>query len=378
MDFVLRPEFNSPPRSLIVKVGSAALASSAGGLSPERVANVVRGCERLTSQGVRTILVSSGAVLAGKSQLPRRDHPDVIYQQACSAIGQPLLIQAYISEFRRYGRGCAQVLVTHEDLRSRVRSLNLKNTITTLLDAGIVPILNENDSVSFAEITVGDNDQLAAMVASLLEVDGLVFLSTPDGLYDQDPGGGEAQKIPLVHYRERFDQVSVKGISTVGRGGMKTKLQAVRKVTPLGIPVILATFKHEDPVIAALSPGGGTFFEAMAKAAVEGRARKRRLLPLAKTNSAIIIDRGAKEALRERASLLPSGIKTVLGEFKRGDCITVVYQGHEVAIGLVEYSAAELRLIRGRKSQEIEGILGYLSSKVAIHRNNLAIKDLDP
>jgi glutamate 5-kinase len=376
VDFTLRPEFKGVLSKIVIKIGSAALAAPEGGLSTERVASIVHGCDRLWQAGIQTVMVSSGAVLAGKPHLPKKEPTDVIYQQACSAIGQPILMRAYSEAFRTYGRACAQVLLTHEDIRNRVRSLNLKNTIHRLLSAGITPILNENDSVSFAEITVGDNDQLAAMVASLLEVDGLLILSTPDGLYDQDPGGGEAVKIPFVHYRQRFEHVSLKGISAVGRGGMKTKLEAVRKVTPLGIPVIVATFHQKDPVMAALSGGGGTFFEA--QPTLEARARKRRLLPLAKTDAAIVVDIGARDALQKKASLLPTGIKSIQGEFKRGDCIKIVFKDREVAIGLAEYSAAELRLIRGRKSHEIEGILGYVISKVAMHRDNMLLKDSDP
>jgi glutamate 5-kinase len=376
VDFALRPEFKRPLSKIVIKIGSAALGAPDGGLSTERVENIVRGCNRLWQAGIETVLVSSGAVLSGKPLLAKKDHTDVIFQQACSAIGQPILMRAYGEAFKNYGRTCAQVLLTHEDIRHRVRALNLKNTIHRLLEAGITPILNENDSVSFAEITVGDNDQLAAMVASLLEVDGLLILSTPDGLYDQDPGGGEGVKIPYVHYRQKFEQVSLKGISSVGRGGMKTKLEAVRKVTPLGIPVIVATFRHQDPVLAALSAGGGTFFEA--QPLVEPRARKRRLLPLAKTDAAIVIDLGARDALLKQASLLPSGIKSIQGDFKRGDCIKIVYKGREIAIGLAEYSAAELRQIRGKRSQEIESILGYVISKVAMHRDNMVLKDSDP
>jgi glutamate 5-kinase len=257
-------------------------------------------------------------------------------------------------------------------MRDSKRKLNLKNMMNRLLQTGITPILNENDSVSYAEITVGDNDQLAAMVTEMMEADGLIILTTPDGLYDRDPSLGEAQSLRKVAFDERFENLNLAGKSSAGRGGMITKLEAVRKLTPLGIPVILASFKKEEPVIAALE-GGGTFFEGSPQCT--RKARHRWMTASARLGATIRIDRGAGEAVLNNRSLLPSGIHQVEGTFKRGDCVKILCGNRVVALGLVEYSAAELRKIQGRQSQDIIRILGYCPSKVAVHKDNLVIRE---
>jgi glutamate 5-kinase len=368
----LRPELPQRCKRVVVKIGSAALANPATGVDLGKIEQIVSDCHALHAAGMEVVLVSSGAIQIGRMTLAQPPDLSVDYLQACSAIGQPTLMACYTQAFAAHRLNCAQVLLTHEDIRSRRRSLNLQNMMQRLLESGVVPILNENDSVSFAEITVGDNDQLAAMVTEMLAADCLVILSTPDGLYEQDPTASLAQVIPFVRYNESFEGVSLVGKTAAGRGGMRTKLEAVRKLTPLGVPVIIATFKHPTPVRQALA-GGGTFFEG--SPAPEHNARQRWLVSSARLGAIIKIDQGACHALLHKGSLLPSGIVAVEGNFGRGDCVQVVWGRQTVGTGRVEYSAAELRRIQGRQSHEIAEILGYCPAKVAIHRDHLVVRE---
>jgi glutamate 5-kinase len=367
----LRPELPETFKTLLVKIGSAALAHPDSGVNQQKISQIVADCNGLLLNGIQVILVSSGAIQIGRHHIGRIPDETIDYLQACSAIGQPSLMNCYSRAFADFGKICAQVLLTHEDLRNRKRCLNLKNMILRLLKSGITPILNENDSVSFAEITVGDNDQLAAMVAEMIEADALVLLTTPDGLFDRDPGTGTAEPLKTVAFDQSFQTLNLSGKSAAGRGGMKTKLEAVRKLTPLGIPVMLATYKNEKPILEAIA-GGGTFFEASPKS--QRTARHRWMMASVRLGAVVHVDKGAAEAVLKNSSLLASGIRNVEGGFGRGDCVKIVCGRQELGTGLVEYSAVELRKIQGRKSEEIEGILGYRSSKVAIHRNNLVLK----
>jgi glutamate 5-kinase len=222
---------------------------------------------------------------------------EMAVQQALSALGQPLLMGHYLESFSKVGVRGAQVLLTHEDLSDHRRSLNLKNMLHILLERGVIPIINENDSVSFEEITVGDNDQLAAMVAVLMEADLLVMLTTPDGLFSQDPGAGQAEIIRCVEADDPLLKISLAGKSAAGRGGMGTKLEAVRKVTPFGIPVILVTARESLPITRALTQSCGTFFKPKQGAIVS--ARKKKLATLARTQAEVIVDQGAVEAMEQ-------------------------------------------------------------------------------
>ncbi len=369
---VLRPELKQGLRRLVIKIGSAALANPETGVDQVRIAQIVADCQQLLAAGIEVCLVSSGAIQIGRKYLKKPEVESMDYLQACSAIGQPLLKSCYAEAFRSHGRTSAQVLLTHEDIGNRRRSLNLKNMMKRLMNAGVTPILNENDSVSFAEITVGDNDQLAARVTEMIEADCLVILSTPDGLYPSDPGDGPAQAISHISYKDSFDNFSLVGKSAAGRGGMKTKLEAVRKLTALGIPVIIGTFKKEHPVLAALA-GGGTYFEESPQPEKSGRTRW--LLANARLGALVKVDRGAADALLRNSSLLPSGIIGVEGSFGRGDCIKIICGRETIGTGLAEYAAAEMRKISGCQSDEIAMILGYCSSKVAVHRDNLVLKE---
>ncbi len=365
-----RRELPSPCRRLVIKVGSAALAHVEHGADTEKIDQLARECSTLAQVGTEIILVSSGAIAIGRRHLKPGPVVTSDFLQACSAIGQPLLMRAYSEAFQKHARHCAQVLLTHEDILHRQRRLNLKNMMNRLLAAGVTPILNENDSVSYAEITVGDNDQLAAMVTDMMGADALLLLSTPDGLFDRDPEAEGATHYPLVAFDEKFAGLQLAGKSLTGRGGMKTKLEAVRKLTPLGIPVMLGSFRHSSPVLHALG-GGGTFFAAGPSTALD--QRQRWLLTSVKAGAAIRVDAGAGIALKQRNSLLPSGVRHVDGRFRRGDCVRVVCGPEILGSGLVEYSSAELEKIKGCRSHAISGILGYCPAKVVLHRDNFAL-----
>ncbi len=368
----LRSELPRGLKRLVIKIGSAALAHRDTGVNQQKIQQLAADFQLLRNNGFELIIISSGAIQIGRIHLPAPPDESIDYLQACSAVGQPLLMNCYSQAFLANGLSCAQVLLTHEDIRNRKRRLNLKNMMARLLKSQVIPILNENDSVSFAEITVGDNDQLAAMVAEMTEAHALLILSTPDGLFDRDPGDGIAQAIPRIAFDEQFTSLNLAGKSSAGRGGMKTKLEAVRKLTPLGIPVMIGSFKHEQPILHALA-GGGTFFDC--HPASDRSPHHRWLLASARLGAVIKVDRGAGDAVLKHNSLLPSGIRQVEGNFGRGDSVKIVCGRLELGSGLVEYSAAELRRLQGCQSHEIESILGYCSSKVVIHRDNLVLKD---
>ena len=256
---------------------------------------------------------------------------------------------------------------------SQTRYLNVKNTIEVLIKNRVIPILNENDTVSFDEITVGDNDQLAAMTAQMIDADVLLMLTETDGLYDKNPKDKSAQHIPHVEFDKKFVDISLRELSASGRGGMKTKLEAVRKLTPIGIPVIIASYTASSPILRGLTENSGTFF-TFNQQALKSR-RKSWILTTNKTNSWIRVDNGAFLALSKEASLLPSGIMEIGGKFKRGDCIGIKHSGNIFAVGLTEYDSRDISKIIGKQSSEIQNILGHCPSMVVIHRNNLVLKE---
>lgn len=365
-------------KSIVIKIGSLGVSESKGGYSLSKIKNLVEDIYRLREQGYGVVLVSSGAINSGKNLLPQilNDEVDKAYsisiQQALSALGQPYLMKAYQEVLSGYKIIPAQILVTHEDFRHRERHFNIRNTLFTLLNSGALPIINENDTVSFREITVGDNDQLAVMVAQTLEADHLVLLTEVDGLYDGHPEDPKSRKLDRVEYNQDLNFIHYSAKSLIGRGGMKTKVEAIRKLTPLGTDVLLGSFQFPSPVSRVLSGQGGTFFKGSAQA--KAKIKKSWLATTAKTGCFLIIDEGAKKALLKGASLLPVGIKKVVGSFKRGDIVTVKFQRESVAFGSVSYSSQELEKIKGAHSQELSQILHDVIADEAIHRDNLFLK----
>ena len=371
MTIKFRPQLKNPKR-ILVKIGSNVLANSDLSLDLNKIKIIVEDLAYLSSNTIEIILVSSGAILAGKKFLNTSKKSAIDYLQAASAIGQPKLMNAYSNYFKNYNLNTAQILLTHDDFNNRQRFLNAKNTLTTLLKNNIIPILNENDTISYNEITVGDNDQLATMVAQMLDVDVILLISSTDGVYSKPPNDFAAEKISFVAFNNNLDFVDTNDITPTGRGGMESKLIAVKKASSLGLPCIIAGKDYEKPIIRALTENVGTYFEA--KKLLESINRKSWLMSIVKPSNFLVVDSGCCDALvKKNSSLLPSGIVEVSGNFKRGDCIYIVYNNKIIAVGLCEYESKEIKKIMGKKSCDINSSLGYFISEEIVHKDNLSL-----
>jgi glutamate 5-kinase len=361
-------------KRLAIKVGSAAITNPAGGVEGKNLTKICRDILELRKSGVEVILISSGAIQTGRALL-KFDGPKsgVKYMQALSSVGQPGLMASYSKILEQDSVVCGQVLLTHEDFKNRTRYLNAKNTLEVLLHHQVLPILNENDSVSFEEIAFGDNDHLAVMVSEMLGVDALLVLTTPDGLYSGDPQDPQSYQIQRVAHGQSTAEVRLAKKSAVGKGGMESKLKSVRKLTGAGIPVVLATFHDPRPILRALTQPVGTFFEAGPKKTL--KSKKSWLMSTTKSNSAIVIDEGASRAISKGASLLAVGIRKVVGTFQRGESIEVRVGKKVFCAGLTEYSSKEISKIKGLKVEQISEVLEFCPSNVVIHRNNMVFKE---
>lgn len=360
---------------IVIKVGSLTVTDEAGGISTAKIHELVRELVQLKMKGYVPILVSSGAINSGRHfiQKPEDKKMMISYQQAAAATGQPLLMKAYVDAFSVYKSQCAQILVTHEDFKVRQRFLNIRNTINRLIENDILPIVNENDTVSYEEITVGDNDQLAVMVAQSIDAEKLILLTEADGLFNKNPKDPDAVRFEEIDFRDDFSGVKFTAKTTVGRGGMDTKIKAVRKLTPLGIDVIIGTFLVDNPLARLLENKGGTLFKGNPEK--QTSRRKSWLSTVVKNDTWIVIDEGAALALgKDNTSLLPVGIRKVHGIFKRGDVIQVKYRNKVIAVGISEFDYKEMELIKGKKSADISQLIENAPSRVAIHRDNLLIK----
>lgn len=356
---------------IVVKIGSLGVSLLDGGVDEKRLQNLVDDLLSLRLLGHDIVLVSSGAINAGRPLLPKPHdkHQSLSWQQSCAAIGMPLLMGHYQRAFKQ--QSIAQVLVTHDDFKARERFLNVRNTLLTLLSHNVLPIINENDTVSTKEISVGDNDQLAAMVAEAIEADRLILLTEADGLFDRDPRDKEAIHFPVVDFREDFQGIKLTTKTKVGRGGMSTKLEAVRRLTPLGQDVTIATFDVALPVSRALK-GAGTLFKGDPREKVKKRLAW--IASVVRPACAIVVDVGAAKVLQAgKSSLLPVGVKKVMGSFRRGDVVAIKYQQKTVAIGIVEYDSKDVTRMAGKKSQELSTLFEIVPSLVVIHKDNLFV-----
>jgi len=364
-------------KRLVVKVGSALLRHPQGGVREPEVAHIVEQLSTLRRQGHDIILVSSGAIALGIQVLGEQGIPKtIIHQQAAAAIGQSHLIWTYERLFGVFGQKVAQILLTHEDLRVRTRYLNARNTLQTLLQYGIIPIINENDTVSVAEIRFGDNDTLSAMVCNLVDAELLVILTHIDGLYTADPRlHPEATLISVVEKIDsRIEALAGKTTHRTGRGGMFSKIQAAKMAGTSGIHTHIVNGLQPNAlldVVAGVAVGTHVHPSVTAKLS----SRKRWIGYALKARGEIVVDEGAKRALTAQGkSLLPSGVIDVSGSFRFGDAVYCVDEtSHRFAQGLVNYSAAELKTIRGQHTSTIETMLGYKASDEVIHRDNLVL-----
>jgi glutamate 5-kinase len=363
-------------RRLVVKVGSGLVTTPGTGADPVRIEALAADIAAVR-HGRDVVLVSSGAIATGMARLALAERPRTIPEkQAAAAVGQSALMWHYEAAFKRHAIAVGQVLLTAQDIGDRARYLNARNTLVALLRFGVVPVVNENDTVAVEEIKVGDNDNLSALVASLIDADLLVLLTDVDGLYTDDPAlNAAARKLDTV--AEITDEIlglARRGPDGTSVGGMATKLQAAQKAAASGVPMVIASGR-EDGVLARIVAGErvGTYFPPR-----PGRlgARKRWIAFAVPPGGRVTVDAGALTALIEHGkSLLPSGVVDVEGDFVSGDVVAVVATaaGKEFARGVVNFDADELRRIRGAQTREIEQRLGYKSFDEVIHRDNLVI-----
>jgi glutamate 5-kinase len=363
-------------RRLVVKVGSSSLTRSDGGLDEGRLVALVEVLARRRQAGTDVVLVTSGAIACAIDALSLGHRPrDLATQQAAAAVGQGLLMARYTAAFAGHGLMTGQVLLTAEDMVRRAHHRNAQRTLFRLLALGVVPVVNENDTVATDEIRFGDNDRLAALVAHLVHAEGLVLLSDVPGLFTEPPSRPSARPIAEVATAADLRSVTTRGRSAVGSGGMATKLDAAQIATAAGVPVVLA---HADDVETALAGGDvGTVFHPT------GRRSPTRLLWLAHASTPqgqLILDPGAVAAVvQRRASLLPAGVISVEGDFSAGDPVELLDEsGAAVARGLVNFDATELPSLLGRSTRELARELGSAYEREVVHRDDLVLLLRDP
>jgi glutamate 5-kinase len=371
----VRHEVISRAEVVVIKVGTNVLADPTGLLDRHRIQSLADQLHRVRAAGRKVVLVTSGAIGAGVGKLALGKRPtDLAHLQACAAVGQSALMQLYQESLTRYGVHTAQILLTAGDFDSRARYLNTRNTIRTLFEYGALPIINENDTVSVAEIKFGDNDHLAAMVANLLRATLLVLLTNVDGLYSDDPRTNSAAQ--LVATVPNIDE-SVTGLaaatkSALGTGGMGSKLKAARLVTAAGGSVVMANGSLDgilDRVFAAEEVG--TLFLAHGQ---DVPARKRWFGFTARPNGVVRLDAGARQAVLDGKSLLPVGVTAVEGEFGKGAVLSIrAADGTEIARGLSNYTSADAERIRGLQTERIAAVLGSVPYPELVHRDNLVV-----
>jgi glutamate 5-kinase len=360
---------------VVVKIGSSLLVErSTGRLHRKWLAALAREIARMRRRGQQVVLVSSGAIALGRRYLGlRSDQRKLEEQQAAAAAGQIILAHAYQEMMNRHELKVAQVLLTLEDTESRQRYLNGRNTLQTLLELGVIPVINENDTVATAEIRYGDNDRLGARVAEMVSADCLVLLSDVDGLYDADPTHDATAKL-IPEVREITPEIeSLAGASATefGSGGMVTKIIAARIALSAGCATVIASGKRLRP-LAAIEAGKPCTWFVTDRSPLA--ARKKWIAGTLKPRGHVVIDAGAEQALAAGRSLLPVGVVAVEGRFERGDAVTIRNrEGRDLARGLVAYGSEEARRIQGRRSEDIEQLLGYRDRDELIHRDNLAL-----
>ncbi|GIH90314.1 glutamate 5-kinase [Planobispora siamensis] len=356
---------------LVVKVGSSSLTTPQGTIDVDRVDALVDVLAARRTAGTQIVLVSSGAIAAGLGPLGLSARPrDLATQQAAASVGQGVLVARYTSSFARYGLRVGQVLLTADDMMRRAHHVNAQRTLNRLLELGIVPVVNENDTVATDEIRFGDNDRLAALVAHLTRADALVLLSDVDALYDGDPRRPGARRLADVRGSQDLAGVELGKGGAVGTGGMITKVQAARIATGAGVPVVLTAAAHAAQALAGADIG--TYFHP------DGRHPGTRLLWLAHATTGrgrLHLDDGAVEAVvARRKSLLPAGVTAVEGDFAAGDPVDLCGpHGHVVARGLVNFDAAEIPDLLGRSTRELASTLGPEYERELIHRDDIVI-----
>ena len=363
-------------RRIVVKVGSSLVTNEGRGLDAEAINAWCVQLAALVRQGREVVMVSSGAIAEGMKRLGWSTRPKELHElQAAAAVGQMGLAQVYETSLREQGLGSAQVLLTHADLADRERYLNARSTLLTLLGLGVVPVINENDTVVTDEIKVGDNDTLGALVANLVDADALIILTDQRGLYSADPRKNpDAQ---FIHEAEagtpELEQMAGGAGSSIGKGGMITKILAAKRAAGSGASTVIAWGREKDALLRLVD--GEAIGTLLIASTPKVAARKQWMADHLQLKGSVVVDDGAVLKLRDEGkSLLPIGVVEVQGDFVRGDVIAVRSQkGLEIARGLANYAANEARLIARKPSSQIEGLLGYANESELIHRDNLVL-----
>lgn len=370
-----RAEFSKAQR-IVVKIGSSLLTDGGRGLNKQAIADWVAQMSSLRQRGIDIVLVSSGSVAEGMVRLKLKSRPKTLHElQAAASVGQMGLVRRFEDEFQTHDLLAAQVLLTHDDLSNRERYLNARSTLLTLLDFGVVPVINENDAVATEEIRFGDNDTLGALVANLVEADLLILLTDQTGLFDANPSlNPEAKLISQVSVNDGLlDEVAGGSISGLGRGGMFTKVRAARLAARSGASTVIVSGKIEN-VLERVFDGEelGTY---LVPNIAPLAARKQWLAGQLQLKGSVTLDAGAVRSLRDAGkSLLAVGVKAIQGQFQRGDLVSCLdTEGNEIARGLINYGAEDSRKIAGKPSSDFEALLGYADEDELIHRDNMVL-----
>ncbi len=363
-------------RRIVVKVGSSLVTNEGRGLDEAAIEEWSRQISVLIGDGREVIMVSSGAIAEGMKRLGWTSRPKEIHElQAAAAVGQMGLAQMYETRLRAHGLGSAQVLLTHADLADRERYLNARSTLLTLIQLGVVPVINENDTVVTDEIKFGDNDTLGALVANLVEADALIILTDQKGLYTADPRKDPAAQ--FVHEAQAGDpalEAMAGGAgSSLGKGGMITKILAAKRAAGSGASTVIAWGREPDALVRLVQ--GESIGTLLVAQTAKTQARKQWMADHLQLRGAVVVDAGAaRKLVEEGKSLLPIGMTAVEGEFSRGEVIAVRdAQGAEIARGLANYASSEARLLCRKPSGDFEKLLGYTAEPEMVHRDNLVL-----
>lgn len=362
-------------RRIVIKIGSAVVSDS-DGLCRDVIECLAAQVETAVRAGYEIIIVTSGAVAAGRARLSKLHGATIAARQAAAATGQIELMSEWARAFDAHGRAVAQILLTHQDVAERKRRQNANQTIAELLGAGVIPIVNENDTVAVEEIRLGDNDVLSSLVASLVQAQLLIILSDVAGVLTGDPRKrADARLIPIITDPDaEMRGLVAESTGPLGSGGMATKLKSARQAARAGIAVIITSGREADSIAAALDPARETG-TLIVPAAVRLKSRKHWIAFALRPAGALSVDKGAAEALRTKGrSLLASGIREVRGDFGGGDCVSLFDpEGVEFGRGLVNYPASDVQKVAGRRSTEIPSLLGYKVADEIIHRDNFVL-----
>ncbi len=370
-----RRELFKDVKRIVLKIGTSSLSSEDGSFNRQLTEDIAAQVARLREAGKTVIIVSSGAIGIGCEELKMKERPrEIPLRQAAAAVGQNILMQEWMAAFNKHDLKVAQILLTYEAFSNRMTYLNLRNSISALLDAGVVPIINENDPICVHEIeaTFGDNDKLSAMVASKVEAELLILLSDIDGLYDKNPKKNEDAKLisTIEKITPEIESYGGSPTSMKGVGGMRTKIEAAKITSIAGCHMVIANSAIQDVVMKIMDGEDiGTLFLAR-----DGKYKNRtRWIILSKTSGKLIVDKGAGEAVRKKRGLLPSGIIWVDGVFDRGDIVEIESEGTVFAKGITDYSSSELNKIKGKHSDMIEKILGVRNYDEVVRKSNIGL-----